>query len=583
MMVRRYADAGFNLLLPEVIYNGYTAYPSRVLPMQNLWNGLDILKIIVDEAHRNKIEVHPWVWVFRAGHPADKGGILTAHPDWAAVDKDGDATGYVGSYWLCPSIPGARELLLDAYKELVTRYKIDGIHLDYVRFDDQSKVSTCFNKSCRDQFIEKYGINPCMIEPFTKPVIDWHLWREDLINSFVRQVSDELRMIRPNLKISAAVGNPYNTARIDLLQNWMNWVDNRWVDFLIPMGYTANDASFRRRIYLDLTSAGNRTLIIPGIGVHLLRNDDQAVAQIEIAGYLAASGSALFSSSYIKDNLLDQLRRDAPPVRALLPFRDPTSKADRMLASAVARIRPTMKTDDLVYTILDLMSANSLLQYAGQMKSEAGYILPTVPEIFIPEVLQRIPEAIAVKIDKPIIIDGQVDEQWQKIVPLTISATAVGEPVSTQTQVRIAYDESNLYICMTVDKPLPEVRKPTAFRHDDPVFRDDSFEVFIDSSGKGRDYLHFAANTSGVQFEQKVLDAKWDGDWNCAVTRDNDVWCAEFAMSFKALGANPPFGGDIWRMNFCRNIYSDASVENSCWSAVYGSYHTPSRFGRIRF
>ncbi|MHB1459326.1 MAG: family 10 glycosylhydrolase [Armatimonadota bacterium] len=583
LLVRKYADAGFNLIFPEVIYNGFTAYPGKVLPMQNLWNGLDVLKIIVEEGHRNRIEVHPWVWVFRAGYPADKGGIIATHPDWAAVGKDGSITGYNGSYWLCPSIPEVRELLMSAYKELITTYKVDGIHLDYIRFDDQSAVSTCYNTSCREQFAKEYGVDPCLIEPFTKSVIDWHLWREEQVNSFICRISDELRKIRLNLKISAAVGDPYDAARLNLLQNWMNWVDNRWVDFLVPMDYTANDGSFGRRVQLDMVSAGNRTLIIPGIGVHLLRDDDQAVGQIGISRYLTASGNALFASSYIKDSLLDNLKHDAFLKPALIPYRDPIKKADRMLTSAIARIKPSMKADDVVYALFDMMSANTLTQYNGWMKSKLGYIPPVQPKIFIPDVVQPIPETVAVKIEQPITIDGQLEDLWQRVVPAMISTTNMGDHVSKPTQIRIAYDASNLYVCLAVARPLSEVRKPTAIYHDAPVFQDDSFEVFIDPAGTGNSYFHFAVNMIGVKFEQKVFDTKWDGDWNCAVTRNDDIWCAEFAIPYSSLGVTPPSIGDVWCVNFCRNMYSNTAGENSCWSATYGGYHTPSRFGRLRF
>ena len=583
LTIRKYADAGFNLIFPEVIYNGYTAYPSKVLPTQNLWNGLDVLKIIVEEAHRNKMEVHPWVWVFRAGYPADKGGIITTHPDWAAVGKDGKATGFNGSYWLCPSIPEARDLLMSAYKELVSTYKVDGIHLDYIRFDDQSEVSTCYNKSCRDQFALQYGVDPCAIEPFTKSVIDWHLWREELVNSFVYRVSGELRKIRPNLKISAAVGDPYDSARINLLQNWMNWADNRWIDFLVPMDYTSNNDSFKRRSYLDLAAAGNRTLIIPGIGVHLLRDNSQTVDQIEISRYITAGGNTLFASSYIKDDLLDELKSNVFARPSALPFRDPSKKGDRMFASAVMKIRPSMKVYDVVSTLFDMFSANSLYQYADWMKTEREYVSPTSPKIFIPDVLQPIPEVDALKVDQPIIIDGQLDDQWQKDIPVMISTTNMGEPISKQTEVRVAYDESKLYICMTLDKPQPDEHQPTALHHDDPVFNDDSFEVFIDPAGNGTDYLHFALNTIGTRFDQKVFNTKWDCDWESAVVKNDDVWRAEIAIPYKSLGVSPPAAGEIWRTNFCRNKYMGIIEENSCWSATYGSYNTPIRFGRIRF
>ena len=42
-LIKDYAKAGINLVHPEVIFNGYSAYPSEYLTHKDLWNGIDML------------------------------------------------------------------------------------------------------------------------------------------------------------------------------------------------------------------------------------------------------------------------------------------------------------------------------------------------------------------------------------------------------------------------------------------------------------------------------------------------------------------------------------------------------------
>ncbi|MBO7393840.1 MAG: family 10 glycosylhydrolase [Abditibacteriota bacterium] len=90
-LVNKYADAGINVIFPETVARGYAAYESEVLERDPRFAGApDTLSIIIDAAHKRGIEVHPWVWVFRAGYTQDRGAILKAHPDWVMLSKAGD-------------------------------------------------------------------------------------------------------------------------------------------------------------------------------------------------------------------------------------------------------------------------------------------------------------------------------------------------------------------------------------------------------------------------------------------------------------------------------------------------------------
>jgi len=89
--------AGFNIVFLETVFQGYTIYPSTVaaangIPAQRPnMVGFDPLQVCIDGAHRRGIELHPWVESFFVGSQSENGGpgpVLTAHPDWAAVERE---------------------------------------------------------------------------------------------------------------------------------------------------------------------------------------------------------------------------------------------------------------------------------------------------------------------------------------------------------------------------------------------------------------------------------------------------------------------------------------------------------------
>ena len=251
-LVAQIRQANLNIIMPEVIHRGYTIYPSKVTQQESKWIGCDPLAALIKQAHKYGIEVHPWVHVFRQGYEKYKGPILTAHPGWTAKNKSGEELSANGGYWICPSEPAARDYLSALFTELVTRYDVDGLHLDYIRFENQSPVPYCYNDTCRTGFRNEYGIDPLDIDPFSPNQIAWHLWRERQINTFVQRIATEARKTRPQIKISAAVGADPVAARIDLLQNWVNWADNKWVDFICPMAYTSDETRFTDFITKEL-------------------------------------------------------------------------------------------------------------------------------------------------------------------------------------------------------------------------------------------------------------------------------------------------------------------------------------------
>lgn len=377
-MVRSYADAHFNMLLPETICRGYSIYPSTVIERDPRFAGaIDPLPVIIDEAHKLGLEVHPWVWVFRAGYSADKGSILRAHPDWAELDSNGRELSPNGGYWLSPANPAARDYLARLYAELVGKYDVDGIHLDYIRYETEQKASYGFSPISTCLFGKQYGLDPANVRPGTLDQLFWIKFRERQVNTFVQRIAIQTRSIRPRAVISAAVGQYPPEARVQLLQNWPNWAANKWVDLLVPMSYETDDARFGRLTSRQREAVDSYALLAEGIGVFVQKDPAQTVAQIGISRQMGAFGQVLFAASYMGSSQFAALKCGPYARAAALPFRSSSRACEALFSKA----RHCAAAGDAELAAYYECAAKSLAAYEEYRSRKTPYVVPTLPEL----------------------------------------------------------------------------------------------------------------------------------------------------------------------------------------------------------
>ena len=570
-LVKSYKKANLNVIFPEVLCRGYAIYPTQLIARDpRFQNCIDPLQILISEAHKNNIEVHPWVWVFRAGYTADKGSILKNHPDWTELSKYGDELSVNGGLWISPANDEARAYLLSLYKELITKYDVDGLHLDYIRYEIQSPAQFGYNKIAIERYKNLYNINPLEIDPLTPSQINWNRFRERLINTFVQQISLECKSVKPNLIISAAVGSELATARLNLMQNWGHWVDNRWVDFITPMAYTSDDNRFVQFITYEKAAAGNKTLIAPGIGIHLFKDNPQkTVNQIGITRQLGVFGQALFAASYFTPELGSSLAASSYSKDAELPYRNTSINIKTLNDNG----------DDFS----KLMACN-LSEYLDYKTKTMPYILPTDPPLDLPKNPKSIPSVEIIPSNWDIIIDGNIsDSAWSNARPVSLQYTNMGDRSPVETKVLLTYNREALFVGFICKESLLNKITAQVTKRDGPVFYDDSVEVFIDPSRTKRSYYHLSTNTKGAQFDQQVLTPAWNGNWTTSSKFTIDGWISEMKIPFADFKMQTPSPGDIWGINLTRNRTVTGSKEYLTWSVPYGSFHNPERFGKIIF
>ncbi|MCL4500156.1 MAG: family 10 glycosylhydrolase [Chloroflexi bacterium] len=577
-LVRSYHKANLNVLLPEVVARGYTVYPSRLIGRDPRFAGaIDPLPPMINEAHKLGMEVHPWVWVFRAGYTKDKGAILTAHPDWAELGKNGQELSPNGGLWISPSVPAARDFLACLFAELVSKYDVDGLHLDYIRYEVESPIPYGYCEASRETFRRQYGIDPIDVDRLSFAQYQWERFRERQVNTFVQRIALQTRAIKPWVKVSAAVGSDPESARLTLMQNWGNWIDNKWVAFVTPMAYTVNDDTFSKLVTAERVGINGKAIVAPGIGLHMQQNaTDQTVRQIGITRQNMADGQALFASSYFKAPQESALI-DGPYARpAAVPFRDPCAKSKALSDRAV---KSTAEVKEYYAA-----RAASLQSYANYQAAVIPYVPPTEPPFKLPEYVVPLPSVNVPKASGPITIDGRLDEAaWKSAASVELKYTSTGEPASVRTVALLTYDDKSLYIAFECAEPEMDKIKATVTKRDGPTFYDDSVEAFIDPTSKRADYYHLSTNTLGTRFDQKVFNVSWNGDWTTDTKLGPGGWTTEIAVPFASLGAPAPTPGTVWAINLTRNRTTSGEMEYLTWAVPYGSFHSPDRFGNCKY
>ncbi len=313
------AKGGINTVFFETVNSGYTIYPSTVAPQQNpLVKGWDPLKSAVKLAHERGMELHAWVWTFAAvnkrhnlllNQPADYlGPVLSRYPDWAITDKAGNRFHpSSGKAFLDPANPGVQRYLTLLLEEMATRYDIDGIQLDYIRYPFQTSSASAnfgYGIAARQEFKKQTGVDPINLRLKDPLWSKWTGFRIKQIDNFVESISRTLKTKRPDLTLSTAVFPiPHHKRVNQIQQNWEEWVRQEWIDLLVPMTY-ALDAQQLTKLTRPLFERKDEgtALLLPSIRL-LDIPDIVAVDQMQLLRGMTTQGFAFFAAENFNSRL----------------------------------------------------------------------------------------------------------------------------------------------------------------------------------------------------------------------------------------------------------------------------------------
>ena len=309
-VVQQASRAGLNTLFVQVRGRGDAYYESDLAPPgEGIEPGLDPLAYCVERARDAGLQVHAWVNVYLTWYPdreAPEDHLLRTNPDWFMISSDGIDLGQPGltddivkrgveGRYLSPAHPSVSPYLLEVIGEIIDRYRVDGIHLDYVRYPNEHYD---YSPLARTGFWADTDTDPPTVGGAEEAVKTWNRWRSARVTEFVREAKALLLRRNPALVLSAAVKPDLETAYTRYGQNWIDWVNRRYLDVVVPMFYTGSNRRLLERMRL-VRKYVQKGRVVAGIGAW---NQDtvDTVKQIEGARDARLAGFSLFSYETLK-------------------------------------------------------------------------------------------------------------------------------------------------------------------------------------------------------------------------------------------------------------------------------------------
>ncbi len=169
-------------------------------------------------------------------------------------------------------------------------------------------------------------------------------------------------------------------------------------------------------------------------------------------------------------------------------------------------------------------------------------------------------------ISESIKIDGSLaDPAWKTAIPVTgftQQELSEGDPASEKTEVRVLYDEENIYIGFKCFDSDPSGIIAKQLKRDGSFGSDDYVVVVFDTYHDMRTGFEFSVNPNGAKVdasfrggnsETSVTSTEWDAIWETRAMITADGWTAELAIPFKSLRF-PTTDIQEWGINFQRTI-----------------------------
>ena len=144
--------AGYNIVFIQVRGRGYSYYNSDIVPKHpKIDPDFDPLYYAVTLGQALGIEIHAWMnsyilWSLKSP-PANIDHLFYTHKEWTETNMHGKSDAQIKlaelqspqweGIYLAPTHPEVNPYLLSVISEVFEKYDVNGIHLDYIRFQDE--------------------------------------------------------------------------------------------------------------------------------------------------------------------------------------------------------------------------------------------------------------------------------------------------------------------------------------------------------------------------------------------------------------------------------------------------------------
>lgn len=236
-------EDGVNAIIFQVRAECDALYQSNYEPWSKFLTGIqgqapsplwDPLQWMVEQCHQRGMELHAWINPYRA-KTKGTGSLADNH---IAIKQPERVFTYAGQFILNPGDPANRAYIYKVADDIVSRYDIDGFHIDDYFYPYPSAGEVIPDD--REFKLYSNGID------------NINDWRRYNVSLFVKELGEKIHQRKPWVKFGVSPFGIYRNKKSDAklgsntggLQNYddlyadvLLWVNNGWVDYCVPQLY----------------------------------------------------------------------------------------------------------------------------------------------------------------------------------------------------------------------------------------------------------------------------------------------------------------------------------------------------------
>jgi len=287
----------------------------------------DTLAYLIAEARKNDLKIHAWINLLSIARNRNANVLKKFGKTVLTLDQHGRSSMQSGNkdeldkyyirenqLFLEPGDKRVRQYLADIAEEIVRKYPgLSGLHLDYVRYPTavpfipgsrftSHGISYGYSDINTENFMRATGLDPNTMNYSRENSGLWDDWRRKQVTELVRDISERVRGVSPDLEISCTTVPSIERSYLVTLQNWTKWLRKGYADYIVIMNYTDNT---------ELLELNSDPIFLPGldkkvhmgVGAYLLKDKPEILeAQLSSLQKLSPAGIIIFSYDDIAGN-----------------------------------------------------------------------------------------------------------------------------------------------------------------------------------------------------------------------------------------------------------------------------------------
>ena len=316
---------GVNAIIFQVRPECDALYPSTLEPWSRFLTGQqgrapqpywDPLQWMIEQCHARGMELHAWINPYRAKTK----GTVALSVNHVVIQHPERCFDYDGLTILNPALPENRDHICAVARDIVSRYDVDGIHMD--------------------DYFYPYPVAGVPLPDGKTPDE-----RREYVNQFIKQFYETVHQTKPWVKVGISPFGIYRNKRSsdigsdtnglqnydDLYADILLWVNNGWLDYCVPQIYWEignKAADYQTLIQWWGQYASARPLFIGEDIERTVKANQQAAKQQLHNQVPAVQGTVLWYAKAAVDNTgnygtnLRQQYWRYPALQPLMPFLD---------------------------------------------------------------------------------------------------------------------------------------------------------------------------------------------------------------------------------------------------------------------